>query len=136
MDRQVDLLIRHGYVITMDDERRIIVDGAVAIAGRRIVALGSDTELASLYTATRTIDAGGAPVHPGLIESHMHASYQTMRGFIADHVVEDQLFEEGSIDRAFYNTVTEKLYCYDGANYVQSKRPAFCKSLERGAGEL
>ncbi len=107
-DQQVDLLIRHGYVITMDDERRIIVDGAIAIADRRIVALGSDSELASRYTATRTIDAGGAPVHPGLIESHLHASYQTMRGFIADHVVEDQLFEEGSIDRAFYNMVTDE----------------------------
>ena len=61
----VDLLVRHGYVITMDAERRIITDGAIAIVGRRIVEVGEDSELSQRYLAERTIDAGGAPVHPG-----------------------------------------------------------------------
>ena len=39
---QVDLLIRHGYLLTMDDDGRLIEDGAVAVRGRAIVAVGPD----------------------------------------------------------------------------------------------
>jgi cytosine/adenosine deaminase-related metal-dependent hydrolase len=106
MDRGVDLLIRHGYVITMDDERRIITDGAVAIDGRRIVEVGDDATLAERYDPGRTIDAGGAPVHPGLVECHLHASYQTIRGILPDHIPEDEVFD--AIERVFYNTVTDE----------------------------
>jgi hypothetical protein len=45
----VDLLVRHGYVITMDAERRIITDGAIAIMGRRIVEVGEDSDLSQRY---------------------------------------------------------------------------------------
>jgi 5-methylthioadenosine/S-adenosylhomocysteine deaminase len=68
---QVDLLIRHGYVMTMDDAGSLIEDGAVAISGRDIVAVGPDAELSAGYAAARSIDAGGAPVHPGLVECHL-----------------------------------------------------------------
>ena len=34
---QVDYLFKHGTVITMDKERRIIEDGSVAIKKNRIV---------------------------------------------------------------------------------------------------
>ena len=87
--RNVDMLVRHGYVITMDAERRIISDGAIAILDRRIVEVGEDSDLSKRYLPKRTIDAGGAPVHPGLIECHMHASFQTYRGVIPDHIPED-----------------------------------------------
>ncbi|MBF6604981.1 MAG: amidohydrolase family protein [Chloroflexi bacterium] len=103
-----DLLIRHAHVITMDDSGRIIPDGALAITGRRLVAIDDDRIVAERYHAVRTIDARGAPVHPGLIETHLHASYQTMRGFMADHVVEDDLFDPSAIDRVFYNQVTDE----------------------------
>lgn len=102
----VDLVVRNGYVITMDDERRIIPSGSVAVSGRRIVAVGSDDDVARLVTATRVIDAGGAPVHPGLVECHLHASFQTYRGVIPDHIPEDEVFD--AIERVFYNCVTDE----------------------------
>jgi len=102
----VDLLVRHGYVITMDAERRIITDGAIAIMGRRIVEVGEDSDLSQRYLPVRTIDAGGAPVHPGLIECHMHASFQTYRGVIPDHIPEDEVFD--AIELVVYNTVTDE----------------------------
>jgi 5-methylthioadenosine/S-adenosylhomocysteine deaminase len=92
----------------MDDAHSVLSDGAVAIAGNSILDVGADEELASRYTARRTIDAGGAPVHPGLVETHLHASYQTIRGFIADQVNEDDLFASDGIDRVFYNKVTDE----------------------------
>ena len=104
--RSVDLLVRHAYVITMDDDRRLIDDGAIAIAGRRIVDVGDDADLAARHDPDRTIDARGAPVHPGLVECHLHASYQTYRGVVPDHIREDEVFD--AIERAFYNTVTDE----------------------------
>lgn len=102
----VDLIIRHAYVITMDDEGRLVEDGAIAIAGRRIVEVGVDADIVARYAAERTIDAAGAPVHPGLVECHMHASFQTFRGVIPDHIPEDEVFD--AIERVFFNTVTDE----------------------------
>ena len=85
----VDLLVRHAYVITLDEDRHLFEDGAIAVAGRRIVDVGEDALVSARYGSPRTIDAAGAPVHPGLIESHLHASYQLYRGAVADHVSED-----------------------------------------------
>ena len=101
-----DLIVRNGYVITMDDSRRVMPGGSVAVVGRRIAAVGTDAEIAAAYTAQHTIDAGGAPVHPGLVECHMHASFQTYRGVIPDHIPEDEVFD--AIERVFYNCVTDE----------------------------
>ena len=101
----IDLLIRNGHVITMDDARTIIPNGAVAIDGHRIVEVGEDPVLGDRYRAARTIDAGDAPVHPGFVECHLHASFQTYRGLIPDHIPEDEVFD--AIERVFYNTVND-----------------------------
>jgi 5-methylthioadenosine/S-adenosylhomocysteine deaminase len=101
----VDLLIRHGYVLTMDDDGRILEDGAVAITGRDIVAVGPDGDVAARYRPAHVIDAAGAPVHPGLVECHLHASFHTNRGAFSDLIPEDDIFDEFEI--AFYNTVND-----------------------------
>ncbi|MEB3319484.1 MAG: hypothetical protein VKI63_00910 [Cyanobium sp.] len=41
----VDTLVSGGIVVTMDAERRVIADGAVAIRDGRIVAVGERTSL-------------------------------------------------------------------------------------------
>jgi 5-methylthioadenosine/S-adenosylhomocysteine deaminase len=66
-----DLLLTGGTVITVDDERRVIDDGAVAIADGRIEAVGPARELAGL-SAARVVDCSGKAVLPGLIDSHTH----------------------------------------------------------------
>ena len=55
--QSVDLVLKHGTVITMDPDRRILEDGAVAVNNGRIVAVGKTDELEALYQAART---GGA----------------------------------------------------------------------------
>lgn len=101
-----DLVIRHGYLITMDGERRLIEDGAVAIGGGKILAVGADGEVAPRYATTREIDAEGAPVHPGFIECHMHASFQLYRGALPDHLAESDAFD--TVEAHFYNNVTDE----------------------------
>ncbi len=101
----VDILVRHAYVITMDDDGWLIPDGAVAVRGRLIVDVGEDRAVAKRVVAERTIDAHGAPIHPGLIESHLHASYQTFRGVVPDQIREVDVFP--TIEHRFYEVVTD-----------------------------
>jgi cytosine/adenosine deaminase-related metal-dependent hydrolase len=68
-----DLLITGGTVITMDPARRVIADGAVAISGGRITAVGRAADIVG--PATETIDARGMAVLPGLIDGHAHAGH-------------------------------------------------------------
>jgi cytosine/adenosine deaminase-related metal-dependent hydrolase len=103
---RVDLIVRHGYVLTMDDEGRHVEDGAVAILGRDIVAVGPDADVAARHVAARTIDAAGAPVHPGLVECHMHATFHTYRSAFSDLIPEDEIFD--AFELVFYDTVNDE----------------------------
>jgi len=75
----VDVLIEHGCVITLDPARRVIDDGAVAIKGDRIVAVGETGALAQQYQADRVIDSRRKAVLPGLIDAHAHAGHAMLR---------------------------------------------------------
>lgn len=101
----VDLIVRHGTVLTMDDDGRVIQDGAVAVRGRDILAVGADADIAASFHAARVIDARGAPVHPGLVECHLHASFHTYRGAFSDLIPEDEIFD--AFELVFYNTVND-----------------------------
>lgn len=80
----VDILIKNGYVITVDKNRRIIKDGAVAIEGNKIVAVGKTDELSKKYKADRVIDAKEQIVMPGLIDTHVHLAQAMIRGCADD----------------------------------------------------
>jgi len=70
-----DLLIAGGPVLTMDAERRVIDDGAVAVEAGRILAVGPREEIAAAHAAPRTIDAARKLVMPGLVDVHAHAGH-------------------------------------------------------------
>ena len=70
-----DLLISGGTIITMDADRRVIPDGAVAVEAGRIIAIGPRAEVEAAHTAATRIDATGRAVLPGLIDSHGHAGH-------------------------------------------------------------
>jgi len=67
-----DILIKGALVGTQDAERRIFANGAVAIEGNKIVAIGPSAEVEKAYPAKKVIDAGGKIVMPGLICTHTH----------------------------------------------------------------
>ena len=80
----VDLLIIGGTVVTMDGTRRLIENGAVAIKGEKIVAVGTRAEIARGYRASRTINAAGKVIIPGLINTHTHVPMTLFRGIADD----------------------------------------------------
>ncbi|MDS0261118.1 amidohydrolase [Haloarcula sp. S1CR25-12] len=79
-----DLLIRDGRVVTQDDQRTVIEDGAVAVEDGRIVAVGPTEELVPASDADEVIDASGCAVIPGLVNPHTHVSDILLRGSFAE----------------------------------------------------
>ena len=74
-----DLIITRAHVLTMNAAKDVIEDGAVVIRGERIVAVGP-AAIAAKFTAKKTIDARGALVLPGMINTHTHAPMTVFRG--------------------------------------------------------
>jgi 5-methylthioadenosine/S-adenosylhomocysteine deaminase len=83
--QQAELLVTNGLVVTVDAERRILTDGAIAVGGGRILAVGPNAEVASAWQAPETIDARDHLVLPGLVDSHTHLT-QGQRGMVPDEV--------------------------------------------------
>ena len=80
----LDILLIHGYVITMQGEGvGIIEDGAVGIRGNEIVQVGKAGDLAGCR-AKHVIDATDKVVMPGLIDAHIHTSISVLRGIAQD----------------------------------------------------
>ncbi|UCG85289.1 MAG: amidohydrolase [Gemmatimonadota bacterium] len=66
-----DLVLRHGKVVTVDSTNPVAE--AVAVTQDRIVAVGSDEEIAGYIDSnTEVIDLGGKLAIPGFIEGHGH----------------------------------------------------------------
>lgn len=76
----IDLLITNGYIVTVDDDDRIFEDGAVAVHGGRIVAVGPSEEVEAQYSAKRMIDARRKLVMPGLVDTYHHAGHGMIKG--------------------------------------------------------
>jgi 5-methylthioadenosine/S-adenosylhomocysteine deaminase len=87
LHNMTDLFIHSAdWLITVDGERRMFRDGAVAVEGDRIVAVGKTKDLELAHSSARqVIDAKGKVVLPGLIDCHIHTSFQLARG-LADEV--------------------------------------------------
>src|SRR5256714_4476879 len=72
------------YVLTVDQQRRIIERGSILIEGSRITRVGKAAELAGV-AAERVIDARHMVVTPGFFNGHMHISYaHCVRGIFPD----------------------------------------------------
>jgi 5-methylthioadenosine/S-adenosylhomocysteine deaminase len=88
---KVDLLVTGGTVVTMNEGRTILDDGALAIQGDSIVAVGSRTEIEGKYSAPDTLNASGKLVLPGFINGHTHVPMTLFRGLHDDVTLDDWL---------------------------------------------
>ncbi|MBL8238724.1 MAG: amidohydrolase [Bryobacterales bacterium] len=80
----VDLIVSGRQVVTMDAGERIIANGAVAVKGERIVAVGPRAEIDKAYKAKQRIDRPDALITPGLVNTHTHAPMSLLRGIADD----------------------------------------------------
>ncbi len=89
MEILVDLLVVHGTIVTQNDVREVIEDGAIAIRGDRIVDIGPTAELTAQYSVAETLDVQGGAVFPGLINTHTHLFQTGVKGLGEDMPVQD-----------------------------------------------
>jgi 5-methylthioadenosine/S-adenosylhomocysteine deaminase len=82
-EKKADLLIRNGTALTLDPSGSRIADGAVAVTGERIAAVGTAADFKD-WRAARTLDARGGLILPGLINTHTHAAMALFRGLADD----------------------------------------------------
>jgi len=82
----MSLLIRNGTIVTMNDAFEVI-EGDVSIRDGHIVGVGRCAD----GPHDRVIDAAGALVLPGLIQTHVHLCQTLFRGLADDLVLMDWL---------------------------------------------
>jgi len=86
-----DLIVSARYVVTMSAQRRVIENGAVAILGERIVAVGPRAEIDRGWQPKRRIDRPDGMLTPGLINTHTHGAMSLFRGIADDLKLQDWL---------------------------------------------
>ena len=91
--RSVDLLVQGGTIVTMDQTRRIVDDGGIAISNGRIVAIGPRADIERAYTSRQQVNAAGKVITPGLINGHTHVPMVLFRGLADDLDLQEWLTE-------------------------------------------
>jgi 5-methylthioadenosine/S-adenosylhomocysteine deaminase len=81
-----DLLVHSGHLVTMEPSLGQIPDGALAIIGGRIAAIGATADLRAAWQPRAEINASGAIVHPGFIDAHYHTGLHISRGVLSDRL--------------------------------------------------
>lgn len=84
MTLHADYMLSGGTVITVDPQRRIIRDGAVAFRGTDIVAVGKRAELEQTVDAKSVVDCRRKLIMPGFVNSHLHFYHTMHRGLAAE----------------------------------------------------
>ncbi|MBS3969806.1 MAG: amidohydrolase [Clostridia bacterium] len=107
----IELLIKNGRIITVDNNGTDIESGWIAINDGRILAAGSGKDHEKLYAADKIIDATGKVVFPGLINTHTHLFQTLLKGLGRDKPLIEWL--DASVRNAlpFYDEET----CYYAA---------------------
>lgn len=83
----VDTVISGAKIITMDTERKIFMDGALAIKGDRIVAVGKTQDISNAYQSSQTIDGSQFVITPGFINGHVHITGDPLtRNFVPEDI--------------------------------------------------
>lgn len=90
-ERRADVLIQGAVVVTMNERREVLMDGAVAFKDGRIVAVGPRPEVGATVEAAEVVDGRHFVVTPGMVNTHIHVTGEPItRGYVPD----DTPFEE------------------------------------------
>ena len=86
MKTNVDILIRDATILTVDPERRIIRDGALAIVKDRIRDIGKSDDIGAKYEGAKVIAGKDKLVMPGLVNAHIHFFHHMHKGLAPENL--------------------------------------------------
>ncbi len=81
---KADIIVKADYVLRMDSSLTVIENGAIAVTGSKIAAVGSEEEITKKYSSDRIIGGRGKVAFPGLVNTHTHAAMVYFRGLADD----------------------------------------------------
>lgn len=90
----IDIFCKNATIVTVDKERRILWDGAMAVKDGRILEIGDSAVLCDRYkeeTIGEVIDCAGKVLFPGFINTHTHLFQNLLKGLGDDMVLADWL---------------------------------------------
>ncbi len=87
----VDILIVGATIVTMNEQRDVIENGAIAITNGKVDLSGTRKIVERNSRPKRVIDATGKVIIPGLINTHTHAAMSLFRGISDDLDLNDWL---------------------------------------------
>ncbi len=89
--KEVDYIVYGDYLLTGTVDIDLILNGAVAVKGEKIIEVGTFDVLSKKYTAKKKIGGEGIAIFPGLINTHTHAPMVYFRGYADDIPFKDWL---------------------------------------------
>ena len=85
MTENADIMIKSATILTVDDERNLISDGAIVIEKDRIKDIGKSNELTQKYHASKIIDGSDKLVMPGIVNAHIHFFHHMHKGLCPEN---------------------------------------------------
>ncbi len=82
--QKADTILCGGAVVTMNAQFDLIPDGAVAIVGTDIVAVGARADVLARFESDNLVDCSGSYILPGLVNAHTHVPMTLLRGLADD----------------------------------------------------
>lgn len=139
---RTDLLIIHAaQVVTPrangggEGDLLVLQDGAVAIAGDQIVALGSTAEVCAAvhpHAGTKVIEAHGKTVSPGLVDAHTHLVFAGTREDEFELRAKGATYEQVAAAGGGIRTSVRQLRSASKEQLVQGALPRLDRFLAHG----
>jgi 5-methylthioadenosine/S-adenosylhomocysteine deaminase len=82
--KKVDLILVNANILTMDEQFHQYKNGAIAITGNSIIAVGNQIDIEKEYEAGSKFDCLSKILLPGLVNAHTHVPMTLLRGLADD----------------------------------------------------
>ncbi len=128
-----DTIVFNGHLLDPHASPEPSADGAIAISGAEIVAVGTSQAIRSEWIAPKHIDARGGVISPGFIDAHVHLSGYLAAAARYVQPVGEGLFSGGSNVREIVPFVAEMTAMTLPPELTATVlRPAFAAMLKSG----
>ncbi|QRN84959.1 amidohydrolase [Clostridia bacterium] len=118
--KKIDLLVVNTTVVTLDKERRVLYDAAIAVEKGRILEVGDSKLLESKYQADEVLNGLNKTVFPGFVNTHSHLFQGAMKGLGRDKSLFDWL--DSSVRFALHETGYEEVYAAAVVGAIENLR--------------
>lgn len=103
-----DILLKNAMVITMDENRRIIENGAVGITDGKIAFTGESQE-GEKYGAREVMDMKNHVIMPGFVDAHGHGGHSIFKS-----IVDDTSYWMPVMTHAYKHYITDEFWYHEG----------------------